>query len=359
MTEQKIEQIATASTPLIRNAWYVAATSDEVGSDLMSRWVLERSILLYRTDEGRVVALDNRCPHRSFPLSNGRRVGDNVACGYHGMTFNPEGRCVNYPPIGKAPNVRTRAYPVVERAPLIWVWPGDPALADESRIPDHYPLIEDGWATVSGSTHVKANYVGLQENLQDLSHFEHLHSSSVGTPDQVAADTTVEKRENGVFSTYVYDNIAAPPIWKNLLKLRGDRITRVIKEDSQSPAICQALTTFTDLAKNDSEDRDHRIKVLHFLTPEFQDTTHYFWFFMRDFAIENADVGEQLKVGISSAFDEDKEALENIAELTSLDSRSDFKEMSFLSDKGGVLLRRWFASMAQAEQASAQPINLA
>jgi len=310
--------------------------------------------LLYRTTEGRAVALDNRCPHRSFPLSNGRRIGDNVACGYHGMTFNPDGRCINYPPIGKAPNVRTRSYPVVERPPLVWVWPGDPELANEASIPEHYPLVEDGWATVSGSCHVKANYVGLQENLQDLSHFEHLHHSSVGTPDQIAGDTTVEKRDEGIFSTYVYDNISAPPIWKKLLNLAGDRITRVIKEDSRSPAICQALTTFTDLARNVTEDRDHRIKVLHFLTPESQNTTHYFWFFMRDFAIDDIEVGEQLRGGISSAFNEDKEALESIAELTRLDGRDDFKEMSFLSDKGGVLLRRWFAGMAQAEHAEAR-----
>ena len=39
---------------------------------------------------GRVVALEDRCPHRLLPLSKGKRVGDDVQCGYHGMTFDAD-----------------------------------------------------------------------------------------------------------------------------------------------------------------------------------------------------------------------------------------------------------------------------
>lgn len=362
--QDRNDRVAGAHTPLVYNAWYVAATSKEIGENLMSRWLLEQSVLLYRTDEGRPVALDNRCPHRSFPLSQGRRIGNNVACGYHGMTFAPDGRCVQVPAIGRtAGNLRTRAYPVVERAPLIWVWLGDPSLADEALIPDHLPLTESGWAMVSGYYYIQANYVGLHENLQDLSHFEHLHRSSIGAPDQSVADIAVDQREEGIFSKRTYANVLAPPLWKDILELKSDRITRTIEEAFRSPALCEALTTITDETSEAAERRSHRLRILHFITPESQHRTHYFWFFGRDFAIDDAEIGEKLRQGVATAFLEDKQALESIAELVSKDSRTDFKELSFASDKSGILLRRCLGQLAHAERSAtnavASPGNVA
>ena len=42
-----------------------------VGRALIGRWLLDTPVLLYRTSDGRAVALDNRCPHRGAPLSLG------------------------------------------------------------------------------------------------------------------------------------------------------------------------------------------------------------------------------------------------------------------------------------------------
>ena len=69
------------------NCWWVAALSSEVGRDLLGRWLLDTPVLLYRTEDGRAVAVENRCPHRAAPLSLGCLKGDNVQCGYHGFTF--------------------------------------------------------------------------------------------------------------------------------------------------------------------------------------------------------------------------------------------------------------------------------
>lgn len=347
-----MEQIASAKTPLIRNNWYVAATSDEIGDALKARWLLGRSVLLYRTSSGEVAALDNRCPHRSFPLSAGYREGDNVVCAYHGMEFGPDGKCHKVPAITKTPaNIRTVTYRVAERPPLVWIWMGDPQAADESLIPSHLPLDEEGWATVNGYYHMKANYVGIHENLQDLSHFEHLHRTSIGAPSQAIANIDVDDRPDGIYSTRVYADIPAPPLWKRLLNLGGERLTRTIVESFRSPALCEAATTLTDVSLPEGADRDYQLRILHFITPEFQDTTHYFWFFVRDFQIDDPSVGDEVYAGIKAAFMEDKVALEGIQEIASLDDREDFREMSFMSDKAGILLRRRLAKLANAEQA--------
>ena len=79
------------------NCWYVAATSDEVGEDLLARRLLDRPVVLYRRSSGDVVAMEDRCVHRAYPLSEGRRDGDRVVCGYHGFSYGPDGCLVDVP----------------------------------------------------------------------------------------------------------------------------------------------------------------------------------------------------------------------------------------------------------------------
>ena len=81
----------------VRNAWYVAGWSSEFGNTLKSIKVLEENIVIYRTTHGRVVAMEDRCPHRFLPLSMGKLFGDNIQCGYHVITFNCEGVCIRIP----------------------------------------------------------------------------------------------------------------------------------------------------------------------------------------------------------------------------------------------------------------------
>ena len=84
--------------------------------------------MLYQGESGKVVALDDRCCHRGAPLSMGRIEGDCVRCMYHGMKFEPSGKCIQIP--GQdviPPKLGVRSYPVVERDHLIWIWMGDPA----------------------------------------------------------------------------------------------------------------------------------------------------------------------------------------------------------------------------------------
>src|SRR5687768_16629783 len=105
------------------NVWWVAAFSDEVGRDLLGRWLLETPVLLYRKQDGTIAAIENRCPHRGAPLSLGCLKGDAVQCGYHGFTFDSDGRCIDVPSM-KAPlaAARVRAFPVVEQPPYVWIY---------------------------------------------------------------------------------------------------------------------------------------------------------------------------------------------------------------------------------------------
>ena len=68
--------------PFLFNHWYVAGMGEEFDRTPKERTLLERSLVFYRTEAGELVALQNRCLHRSFPLSESKLVGDNLVCGY-------------------------------------------------------------------------------------------------------------------------------------------------------------------------------------------------------------------------------------------------------------------------------------
>ena len=123
--------------PFPMNAWYAAAWDVEVKRTLFARTVANQKIVLYRTLDGKPVALEDACWHRLLPLSMGRLEGDELVCGYHGLAYNAQGRCVYMPSQDTInPSACVRSYPVVERYRYVWVWPGDPALADPALVPD-------------------------------------------------------------------------------------------------------------------------------------------------------------------------------------------------------------------------------
>jgi vanillate O-demethylase monooxygenase subunit len=104
-------RLADHTTPFVRNEWYVAGLSEEIDRQLTARKLLGVEVLLYRRQDGTAVALRNRCPHRSFPLSQGRLEGDVVVCGYHGLAFADDGACVRIPSQALVPSaVRAQSF---------------------------------------------------------------------------------------------------------------------------------------------------------------------------------------------------------------------------------------------------------
>ena len=89
--------MSNAPTTWVRNAWYVAGWSSEIDEEPRRVTILDEHIVMYRQSDNSIAALEDRCPHRQLPLSKGIRVGDDLQCGYHGMTFDCSGRCVRIP----------------------------------------------------------------------------------------------------------------------------------------------------------------------------------------------------------------------------------------------------------------------
>ena len=207
----------------LKNCWYVAAWDYElIDGKLLARTLLNENVLLYRGDSGEVIALNNRCPHRGALLSEGRREGDGVRCMYHGIKYDQGGRCVQIPGQDMIPpKLRTRKYPIVESARLIWIWMGDPARADRTLIPEYAPLHDPQWRGLPAYLHYDANYLLIVDNLSDFSHLAFVHTNTLGGSEEYAYVTkpvVVEKQPRGFRVERWHMNSEAPPFHKKVIR---------------------------------------------------------------------------------------------------------------------------------------------
>ena len=165
----------------LRNCWYVAGWSKDFDRVLKAEKFLDENIVIYRKQDGSPAALENACPHRKLPLSKGTLADDNIICAYHGLTFNSEGRCTDSPTQrGMTPRrAVVRSYPVVDRYRLLWIWMGDPKLADPDLIFPIDNFDNPNWGCTDGGVlDIKCNYLWVCDNLLDPSHVAWVHVTS-------------------------------------------------------------------------------------------------------------------------------------------------------------------------------------
>jgi len=171
----------------MRNAWYVAGWSKDLAQGAPQGVViLDEPIVIWRSG-GCVTALEDRCVHRLAPLSLGRCEGEHLRCQYHGFKYNRDGRVVEIPGQSSVPpQARVRAYPIAERHSWLWVWMGEPSLADESLIPPAVGLDDADWILGCGQLDYAAEAQLINDNLLDFSHLPYVHANSFGTPSTFA-----------------------------------------------------------------------------------------------------------------------------------------------------------------------------
>jgi phenylpropionate dioxygenase-like ring-hydroxylating dioxygenase large terminal subunit len=132
------------------------------------------SIALYRGTDGLLRAIENRCAHRQLKLSLGEVTDCALTCAYHGWSYAPDGRLAAIPHdlFGRPfPSVRLRTYPVRVRYGLVWLYPGDPALADRRPLPE-IPELEGPrpWACIPLDFLWRAHHSLIIDNVSDFTH---------------------------------------------------------------------------------------------------------------------------------------------------------------------------------------------
>lgn len=279
----------------VRNRWYIAAFSSELGRQPIERTLLGVPVVMYRTEAGLPVAMYGLCPHRYYPLALGTLDGDAIVCGYHGFTFAAEdGKCVRIPSQDTGAGFRQPVYRIVERGPLCWIWMGDMDVCDPEVIPPHADFGVDaaGWRYSSEFLlPLKGRMQLLIDNLMDLTHLPFVHYHIPGGDGFKNAHIEAEEKGDGYALrrlirspwTGFFDLLYGPEhkyeglcdmesvtvfYGPELIRTSGPIITGVDCLDSVPPGL-------------------GHLYFNHGMTPETEASTHYWSFITRNFRTED------------------------------------------------------------------------
>ena len=294
--------------PFPLQQWYVAAKADEVGRLPLARTICGQPLVMFRHQDGTAAILDDRCPHRLYPLSKGNVVGDEIECGYHGLRFDRTGTCTHIPAQGKIPSrFGVRSFPVAEASGLVHVWMGDPARADPALIPQFPENGGPGWAAHGACRHIEANWQLVIDNLLDLTHLTFVHKTTLAGPGIQENPLVVRVEAGRVHARREMWSVDPAPIFRTLRHFPG-KIDRFQNITFMPPNHVHIRIEATPAGMKDDPDLVHHV-VLNHLTPETETTTHYFWSICRRMRIDDADIGRRLFELNRAAFEEDAEVL--------------------------------------------------
>lgn len=344
----------------LRNCWYVGAWGHEIADGrLLERRLLGDPVLLYRGESGQVVALDNRCCHRGARLSQGRIEGDCVRCLYHGLKFDPSGRCVQIPGQDRVPpQLGVRSYPVVDKDHMIWIWMGDPSLADPTKILDIPYMRDPRWKGIPSYLHYDANYLLIVDNLSDFAHLAFVHTHTLGGSEEYAYVTkpvAIERLPDGFRVERWHMNSEPPPFLKKVIANKTDKVDRRNIGHMAIPGIFLLESLFAPAGQGAETGRTvdgtREFRNCQFMTPETERTTHFFWSYLNNFEGSDHTVSRSLLDSMIEGFHEDKAIIE--AQQKTLDDDPGFRLVAVNADAALSHFRWTLAKMIQAEQSKA------
>jgi vanillate O-demethylase monooxygenase subunit len=343
----------------LRDTWYCCGFPQDLESGApRALRILDEPVVLVRRPDGTVAALQDRCPHRFAPLSLGQVVDGALQCGYHGLRFDlKSGACIHNPHgNGVIPAAaKVKAYPVIERHGALWIWMGDPQRADPALLPSFSEVDErPGWARAQGYLRVDAHYELISDNLLDLSHAQYLHpflfDNSVAPLPDFRFENRVEQTGDSVLHLYEARGVPMTPLFRMLWEgddtpthavLRGN--TRwyppsLLSLDAGASPLDGALAGAPTLIST------------HWLTPETERSTHYFWAAARDTHVDDPNVQANIQHGLSDAFaTEDEPMIEacqrNMASTDLLAS----SPLLLVTDGAAIRARRILAQRLRAQ----------
>lgn len=317
-------------------------------SGMLARTILGLPILMFRDETSLASAIGDRCPHRMAPLHLGKLENGHVTCGYHGLAFGKDGRCMRNPH-GAVGSLAVPSYGLVERQGILWLWPGEIERADPTEIPGFASLDETDHFVGRGQIVGDAHYELMSDNILDLSHIEFLHPS-LGTPAVSAAKVTVREAANSVIATRIMRDEVLPPGLGYIYRSGDRKVERTMEVVWRAPANL-ALSVTIDQPENTEFPRTGS-QSLHFFTPQTDRSTHYFYTGSLPRATADIERFDKFFAALSLAFlTEDKPMIDGQQSMLGDAGIMDLKPALLSIDKAGVLARRELGRLLKAENA--------
>lgn len=353
----------------VENTWYAAAWEHEIADadNKLARRICNVPLVFFKGEDGKYIALDDRCCHRAAPLSIGRVEGNCIRCMYHGMLYNADGQVIEIPGEERIPpSMKVRSYPVVEKSGMLWIWMGD---AEKANPEDIYELPamdqKENWRGFDRPAylHYDANWLLIVDNLADFSHVAFVHTNTLGGSEAYAYSTAAEdiqKDDDGFSMIRWHRKSPPPPFHKKVIPASEQEtlLDRANITQIRIPGVFLMETVFApvgwDEEKNDrSVCREYR--NCQFMTPETENTTHFFWDYFHGFDLDNPEISKSLEESLLEGFMEDKVFIE--AQQKLLETSPDFVPRFFSADDAFSHFRMRHKLALKAED-EAQPLEV-
>ena len=234
-----------------------------------------------------------------------------------------------------------------ERYGLVWIWMGDPALAEQSALPDFSLLDDSSLRPQWGYIHSKAHFELMTDNIMDLSHIEFLHAGTLGT-EKIRDATTRSVVEGRTVTSYrtVTDEILTPFLDRSF-ETGGRPVTRTLSVRWDPPGL-MLLTVSVDPAGPEEALRE--TFNMHFMTPETATTSHYFWAGTRRYGPDDPERDRLFRAGLENAFtSEDKPMIEAQQRALGTAELLDLRPALFKGDAAAIQARRILDGMRRVE----------
>ena len=342
----------------LKNCWYVIAWDHEIPAanddKLFTRKVLNEPILVYRTRDGDMVAIADKCCHRHAPLSSGRKEGDDVRCGYHGLLFDAQGRCKEVPGMDKPPaKACVKKYPVVVKNKWVFVWMGDLDKVDLDMLPDNFSCDHPDWVNVPGYMHYDTPYLLIADNLLDFSHLSYVHANTLGGSVAIAlAKPLVEvvdaNGQRGVKVSRFIPDVPAPPYYQRFRHFDSN-MDRWFIYDFLFPSTL--LMHSGGRPVGDSPDDNSRAVINHScqtLTPETETSTHYFFQQSHGASVQDETIRHNMFNTLLEAFGEDRDMI--TAQFMNLSENAELEMLPLHFDAALIRFRKMLAEAVQSEK---------
>lgn len=201
---------------------------------------------------------------------------------------------------------------------------GDPEKADKALIPDTQWVDHPDWRSLPGYLHYEVNYLLIADNLLDFSHLPFLHPTTVGgSPDYASVLPNVERMDRGVRLTKWVSNTEPPPYSAKYSNYpAGAPVDRWMNYDFLVPGVLlmdSGMVPANAGGKEGNRDNAIAFRGCQALTPETENSTHYFFAHPHNFLIDKPEVTQEIHAGIVYAFEEDRDMITSQHENLALD----------------------------------------
>lgn len=216
----------------MEDCWYIACRSRDLHSKPIAVTILERPLALFRGEQGRPAAVEDRCVHRGAPLSQGGAGGGYLTCPYHGWKYAPDGSVAQIPamppecPIPE--HFRAPAYSCLEQDGFVWVYmtaKPTPAVSPSIPAPRRLPFLgKPGWSSFVLTTLFRAPVDACLENFLDCPHATTVHRAWFRTPTAKTVRAVVRTLPDGAEAEYFDEPREKSVVWTLIAPAKEHRM---------------------------------------------------------------------------------------------------------------------------------------